>query len=229
MFARVGIHACNGQTLRLSAKNTSFKPSTFATFQPPVSQHRSVTSLATRFSQSSSRSKQPSHSLLLFVAGGTSLFAYTIDSKPLRCEPSNQSARPYAEPHTVSVQGPGSARLTRSREAQVVESSVDLKSLSFGAVAGISTGIFIKKGLKAAGFLLGGVFVLLQYLASRGMLNVDWKTMATRYDSIVDSYAGTGAGSKLARVGSRVVDFLLADFPPRATFTAGLVLGLRIG
>lgn len=162
MFARVGIHACNGQTLRLSAKNTSFKPSTFATFQPPVSQHRSVTSLATRFSQSSSRSKQPSHSLLLFVAGGTSLFAYTIDSKPLRCEPSNQSARPYAEPHTVSVQGPGSARLTRSREAQVVESSVDLKSLSFGAVAGISTGIFIKKGLKAAGFLLGGVFVLLQ-------------------------------------------------------------------
>ena len=163
MFARVGIHACSGQSVRISGKNTSFKPSSFASLQPPpASQHRSVTSLATRFSQSQTRSKQSSQSLLLFVAGGTSLFAYTLNSKPLRCEPSNQSARPYAEPHTVSVQGPGSARLTRSRETPIVESSVDLKSLSFGAVAGISTGIFIKKGLKAAGFLLGGVFVLLQ-------------------------------------------------------------------
>lgn len=61
------------------------------------------------------------------------------------------------------------------------------------------------------------------------MVNVDWKTMASRYDTVIDSYAGTGTGSRLARLGSSVVDFLLADFPPRATFTAGLVLGLRIG
>lgn len=68
-----------------------------------------------------------------------------------------------------------------------------------------------------------------QYLGSRSLVNVDWKSMASRYDSVVDSYAGSGAGSKLARVSNRVVDFLLANFPPRATFVAGLVLGLRIG
>lgn len=161
-FARVGLNACSGQTFRLSAKNPTLKSPAFAFLQSPIAQHRSVTSLATRFSQSTAGSKQSSHSLLLFVAGGTSLFAYSLNSNPLRCDPSNQSARPYAEPHTVSVQGPGSGRLTRSRDAPIVESSVDLKSLSFGAVAGISTGVFIKKGLKAAGFLLGGVFVLLQ-------------------------------------------------------------------
>lgn len=34
--------------------------------------------------------------------------------------------------------------------------------LGFGTVCGICAGVFIKKGLKAAAFLLGGVFVLLQ-------------------------------------------------------------------
>lgn len=34
--------------------------------------------------------------------------------------------------------------------------------LTFGTVCGICAGVFIKKGLKAAAFLLGGVFVLLQ-------------------------------------------------------------------
>ena len=53
--------------------------------------------------------------------------------------------------------------------------------------------------------------------------------MARRYDTVVDGYAGAGAGSRLSRVGGRALDFLLADFPPRATFMAGLALGLRIG
>lgn len=61
------------------------------------------------------------------------------------------------------------------------------------------------------------------------MVNVDWKSMASRYDRVVDGYAGTGAGSRAKRLGNRVVDFLLADFPPRATFVAGLALGLRVG
>jgi uncharacterized membrane protein (Fun14 family) len=40
--------------------------------------------------------------------------------------------------------------------------------LSFGAVCGICAGVFIKKGLKAFAFLLGGVFVLLQVSPPRG-------------------------------------------------------------
>ena len=66
-------------------------------------------------------------------------------------------------------------------------------------------------------------------MASRGLVNIDWKSMARRYDTAIDGYAGTGVGSRLSRVSSRALDFLLADFPPRATFVAGLALGLRIG
>lgn len=42
------------------------------------------------------------------------------------------------------------------------ESILSIYELSFGAVAGICTGVFLKKGLRAIAFLLGGVFVLLQ-------------------------------------------------------------------
>ena len=66
-------------------------------------------------------------------------------------------------------------------------------------------------------------------MAARGMVNVDWKSMARRYEGTVDTFAGAGTGSRLQRVGGRVMDFLLADFPPRATFAAGLALGLRLG
>ena len=41
-------------------------------------------------------------------------------------------------------------------------SSVNLYELSFGTVAGICAGVFIKKGAKALAFTFGGIFVLLQ-------------------------------------------------------------------
>jgi hypothetical protein len=159
MLTRLGLHTGLGQSFRLSVKN-GFPSAETAGF---AIRQRSVTSLARGVHTSQAgRQAKPSHSVLLFVAGTASIFAYSLNAKPLLCQPANQSARPYAEPHTVSVQGPGSAKLTRSNDLPPVESAVDLKSLSFGAVAGISTGIFVKKGLKAVGFLLGGAFVFLQ-------------------------------------------------------------------
>lgn len=41
-------------------------------------------------------------------------------------------------------------------------SMLDVYQLGFGTVCGICTGVFLKKGLRAIAFLLGGVFVLLQ-------------------------------------------------------------------
>lgn len=109
---------------------------------------------------------------LLMILGGCSaaIFAatslYRQSSDPLVCQgvsSVNSAARPYAEPHHPAYQGPGSSGLaSRANEPPPVESIVDMKSLSFGAVAGISAGIFIKKGLRAAGFLLGGAFIFLQ-------------------------------------------------------------------
>ncbi|KAJ2912300.1 hypothetical protein MD484_g8107, partial [Candolleomyces efflorescens] len=42
------------------------------------------------------------------------------------------------------------------------ESTVSAYQLGFGTVAGLCAGVFVKKGAKAAAWLLGGVFVLLQ-------------------------------------------------------------------
>jgi uncharacterized membrane protein (Fun14 family) len=39
---------------------------------------------------------------------------------------------------------------------------LSVSELGFGAVAGICAGVFLKKGLKALAFLLGGAFVFLQ-------------------------------------------------------------------
>ncbi len=46
------------------------------------------------------------------------------------------------------------------------ESAVNLYELSFGTVAGLCAGVFVKKGAKIVGFFLGGIFVLLQVRAS---------------------------------------------------------------
>ncbi|KAL7008436.1 hypothetical protein EMMF5_002165 [Cystobasidiomycetes sp. EMM_F5] len=113
--------------------------------------------------QSATASRSIPLSAFILVGGGTSLLAFKYQaSKPIRCEYSAAAGRPYAEARTVGYQGPGSSNAARRDASARVESSIDLKNLSFGAVAGITTGIFIKKGLKAAGFLFGGAFILFQ-------------------------------------------------------------------
>ncbi|KAJ7740710.1 FUN14 family-domain-containing protein [Mycena maculata] len=111
-------------------------------------------------------------------------------------------------------------------------SSVNLYELSFGTVAGICAGVFIKKGAKAVAFFLGGVFVLLQYFGSFGVLKVDWQAMGTRFQRLfytTDAETGSKATPTIYTAWKWLVDFLTADFQPRASFIAGLALGLRIG
>ena len=47
------------------------------------------------------------------------------------------------------------------------KSILDAKQLGFGTVAGICTGVFVRKGLKLIAFALGGIYILLQYMASQ--------------------------------------------------------------
>ncbi|KAJ7710013.1 FUN14 family-domain-containing protein [Mycena rosella] len=112
------------------------------------------------------------------------------------------------------------------------ESSVSLYELSFGTVAGICAGVFIKKGAKAVAFFLGGVFVLLQYFGSFGLLKVDWDSMGARFQNLfytTNPETGSKATPTLYSAWKWLVDFLTADLQPRASFIAGLALGLRIG
>lgn len=78
-------------------------------------------------------------------------------------------------------------------------------------------GIFVKKGLKAIAFVLGGVFIFMQvrravrlstssvsqsraqYMASRSFINVNWRALGSKYDNAVDNAAGGRvAGSRAA-------------------------------
>ncbi|KAG1877882.1 FUN14 family-domain-containing protein [Suillus subalutaceus] len=116
-------------------------------------------------------------------------------------------------------------------QAPLPESTVNLYELTFGTVAGVCAGVFVKKGAKMVAFFLGGVFVLLQYLGSMSLVRVDWGRMAARFENLL--YTKDALGNKrpptISSLWRWVVDFLTADFQPRASFIAGLALGLRIG
>lgn len=116
-------------------------------------------------------------------------------------------------------------------------SIANVYELSFGTICGLCAGVFIKKGFKLIAGILGGVYVLLQFLASKGVVKINWQSIESVYRSGVDSAARAGdeAGATakntppLVRIWHNMIDFLTTDFQQRATFIAGLVLGLRLG
>ncbi|TFY53161.1 hypothetical protein EVJ58_g9605 [Rhodofomes roseus] len=162
------------------------------------------------------------------VAGvglGLSIFA----APTIFCE---QMQQPNSRVHSTPLSKPSQASPGfQSPEAPPPQSSVSYYELTFGTVAGICAGVFVKKGAKAVAFMLGGVFVLLQYLGSLNLLRVDWPRMASRFENLF--YTTDAVGRKKApNVGSLlrwITDFLTADFQQRASFIAGFALGIRIG
>ncbi|KAI0093597.1 FUN14 family-domain-containing protein [Irpex rosettiformis] len=115
------------------------------------------------------------------------------------------------------------------------ESSVNFYELSFGTVAGLCAGVFVKKGAKIVGFFLGGIFVLLQYFAHASFIRVDWTRFSTRFEDLfytTSTDVKTGEtvrkAPSVASLVRWIVDFLTADFQQRASFVAGFALGLRI-
>ncbi|THU86426.1 hypothetical protein K435DRAFT_558387, partial [Dendrothele bispora CBS 962.96] len=140
----------------------------------------------------------------------------------IRCEPTPSATSP----------GPTPSKGQPDEIPPPPESTVSLYELSFGSVAGICAGVFIKKGLKTVAFFLGGVFVLLQqYLGSYSVIRVDWAAIGRRFEKLFYTTDATGQrkAPTVHTAWSWLVDFLVADFQPRASFLAGLILGLRIG
>ncbi|WWC60872.1 uncharacterized protein I303_103448 [Kwoniella dejecticola CBS 10117] len=109
-------------------------------------------------------------------------------------------------------------------------SILSVYELSFGAICGICSGVFIKKGARAIAFLLGGVFILLQYMSSKSYIHVDWAKLGGKYDSAFGTKSSTGyRGPTIGGLYNKIVDFLTSNFQQRASFIAGLVLGIRLG
>ncbi|KAF9792691.1 FUN14 family-domain-containing protein [Thelephora terrestris] len=165
-----------------------------------------------------------SSSLLLYagLAGaGIGLHAYNLNS--IYCDKSDSQRAPppvMAPPPTPNDSNP----------LPPPASSLDFYELTFGSVCGICAGVFIKKGAKLVAFLLGGTFVLLQYLGSASIIRVDWSRAASRFENLFyRTENGVRRAPSIGSLWTWLVNFLAADFQPRATFTAGLLLGLRVG
>ncbi|KAM0790901.1 hypothetical protein ACM66B_004739 [Microbotryomycetes sp. NB124-2] len=143
---------------------------------------------------------------------------FSTAKSPLLCA----GDRTYAAPQPVAVNEP----------LPVAESSINVRDLGFGTISGICVGIFVKKGLKAIAFMLGGAFIFLQYMSSRSFVTVNWNNVSSTYDSLVTKHAGpnaTKSGNRLAGVTNTFLDFVTANVQSRATFVLGFMLGMRLG
>ena len=71
----------------------------------------------------------------------------------------------------------------------------------------------------------------LQYFNSMSLIRVDWVKVSRRFENLFYTVQENGQRKppSLHSLWNWLIDFLTADFQPRATFVAGLLLGLRIG
>ncbi|BGO99927.1 hypothetical protein NBRC10513v2_004155 [Rhodotorula toruloides] len=157
---------------------------------------------------------------------GLSLAFPSSSAGTLQCQPL-ASDRSYARaPVTDETDLPPSAA------AGEAESILSPRDLGFGTVSGICVGVFVKKGLRALAFTLGGIFVLLQYLSSRSLISINWEALTGSYDRLITSRVGPPAskgGNRLGSLWSWFIDFVGANVQSRATFVAGVLLGFRLG
>ncbi|KAF8478634.1 FUN14 family-domain-containing protein [Russula ochroleuca] len=111
------------------------------------------------------------------------------------------------------------------------QSTVNMYELTFGTVCGVCAGVFVKKGAKTLAFVFGGIFVLLQYLGSVSIIRIDWSRAAAGFEGLFYTLEtnGTRRPPTVYSLWRRLIDFLTADFQPRASFIAGFALGMRIG
>ncbi|KAG9318792.1 FUN14 family-domain-containing protein [Chiua virens] len=149
---------------------------------------------------------------LLIITTGVAGAALGISSLKI------SSALHYAPPPSKALPSPP-------------KSSVNVYELTFGTVCGLSAGVFVKKSAYLVAYFLGGLFVILQWLGSVDLVKVDWARMASRFENLC--YTTDAVGHRkpptVASIWKWIVDFLTADFQPRASFIAGFALGLRVG
>ncbi|ODN83405.1 hypothetical protein L202_01548 [Cryptococcus amylolentus CBS 6039] len=201
------------RNIRTFHARPSFTPRAVAIARPHPSQSRAFSPLG------------------LGIAASLSLFtlSYTLPSKAVKCEQTTGwrgSSAAQQLPTRANVSGEPRSILDEKKPKSIVNTY----ELSFGAVCGICAGVFVKKGAKALAFLLGGAFVFLQYMSSKSYITVDWAKIGSKYDSAFGTKTPTGVrGPTIGKVWGGFVDFVTANFQQRASFLAGLALGLRLG
>ena len=70
-----------------------------------------------------------------------------------------------------------------------------------------------------------------QYLGSVSIIKVDWSRAAARFENLIYTTETNGIRQppSVYSLWRWLVDFMTADFQPRASFIAGFALGIRVG
>lgn len=95
----------------------------------------------------------------------------------------------------------------------------------------VRRGICFVTGKHPKHFMQGLALTDPKYLGSQSLIRIDWKRVNSLYENRFYEKDAT-VGRKAPTVSSAwnwFIHFLTADFPPRATFCAGFLLGLRVG
>ncbi|CAE7224275.1 unnamed protein product [Rhizoctonia solani] len=212
---------------RLS-KQSTLQTRSFITGAPRLHALSIENSTGTKWKIPSSQPRSWRLGTVATASVGLGLAAFA--GKEIYCD---TAVSPNARSLSAAASNPGPGNTTSDPLPPPPKSSVNTYELTFGSVAGICAGVFIKKGAKALAFFLGGIFVLLQYFNAIDLTKTNWSTASTRFErlfySTSDKPGETRYPPTIATLWAWLVNFLTADFPPRASFLAGMILGLRIG
>jgi uncharacterized membrane protein (Fun14 family) len=102
--------------------------------------------------------------------------------------------------------------------------------LTFGVFLGVCTGFFAKKISKLIVLCIGLGFVFLQYLSSKGYVNVDWRRMEKGYQSQLDTdHDGKVTMHDLSVKRDSFIDMLTSNVQFKSSFVVGFLVGARYG
>merc|ERR1740129_1638622 len=101
--------------------------------------------------------------------------------------------------------------------------------LTLGSTLGFCAGIALRYAGRVAAVGVGTTFCVIQGLAYRGYIKVDWRTAERDFIRILDAdHDGEITSADLAKHRQRVSDVLAFNLPAGAGFTAGLAYGLGL-
>jgi len=95
-------------------------------------------------------------------------------------------------------------------------------ALGFGGVSGALVGYTAKKVTKVVAVVLGLVFILVQFLAYKGLISVNWDAVQTTAEAVWR----TPEGRTLA---DRAWEIMTISLPFGGGFVAGFALGFKLG
>jgi uncharacterized membrane protein (Fun14 family) len=95
-----------------------------------------------------------------------------------------------------------------------------LETVTLGGLAGLVTGIFMKRVGIVAAIIAGLIFVTLQLLSYLGFITINWSGVEAAVGPVLESERLRGFWADFARVMTR-------NLPFAAAFVPGFFIGLR--